>query len=77
MILGAKEVIGCILLESKPKQMIQRMYHYEWLDRRIEIVTKETREMKLKLKFSLSDVFENWSGTDLALSQEKEKKTPK
>ena len=44
---------------------------------RREIVTKETREMKLKLKFSLNDVFENWSGTDLALSQEKEKKTPK
>lgn len=50
------------------------MYHYEWLDRRMEIMIKETREMNLKLKFSLSDVFENWSGTDLAVSQEREKK---
>lgn len=53
------------------------MYHYEWLDRRMEIMIKETREMNLKLKFSLSDVFENWSGTDLALSQEREKKKTK
>ena len=77
MVLGAKEVMGCTLLESKTKQVIQRMYHYEWLDRRMEIMTKETRAMKLKLEFSLSDAFENWSGTDLALSQEKEKKKKK
>ena len=48
MVLGAKEVMGCTLLESKTKQVIQRMYHYEWLDRRMEIMTKETRAMKLK-----------------------------
>lgn len=38
---------------------------------------KETREMNLKLKFSLSDVFENWSGTKPGPFPRKKKKNTK